>query len=278
MICSCRARPDDADRPHGYSSEVPFLRAATVLATAAGVVAIAAACGTDDGTALPVSRTVETTVLTITESTTDAPSTAMSADPATNGYRPALVRTEGRQETTSFDVLLPQVQGGDPAVRARFNSGMRTALDDVVTGLSDVTVSDGELVGDERSRVTTVTDGVVAGALVVTTYARGAAHPNNHVATITIDARTAQPILLDDVFVDPEAAAAQLAAVVTQIDPRADPVSADIGNFLNWVPLTDGFHTYVPVVHALGDWLPITVPWSELSPLMRPGMADQLSG
>lgn len=248
-----------------------------MLATAAGVVAVAAACTIDDGTAVPVSRTVETTVLTLTESATAAPSTAMSADPATNGYRPTLVRTKGQQETTSFDVLLPQVLGGDQTVRERFNSGMRTALDDVVTDLTDVTVSDGELAGGERSRVTTVTDGVVAGTAIFTTYAQGAAHPNNRVATITIDAHTAQPILLDDVFVDPDAAATQLAAAVARIDPRADPVFADIGNFLNWVPLAEGFHTYVPVNHALGDWLPITVPWDAISPLMRPGMADQLS-
>ncbi len=216
-------------------------------------------------------------MVALTESSVaDEPPAAST--PSAHGYRPTLVRTDGRRASTTYDVQLPRIDGGESAVRDRFNSGMRAALDDVVTGLTDTTVSDGSLADDQRSRVTTVTDDVVAGTAIFTTYAQGAAHPNNHVATITIDAHTAQPILLDDVFLDTDAAAAQLAAAVTRIDPRADPVHPDIDNFLNWVPLANGFHTYVPVVHALGDWLPVTVPWDEISALLRPGMADQLSG
>ncbi|MED5803143.1 hypothetical protein VX037_19135 [Gordonia sp. Z-3] len=253
-----------------------FLRAATVAALAC-VAGIAAGCTTNDGTAVPASRTVETTVVALTESSVaDEPPAAST--PSAHGYRPTLVRTDGRRASTTYDVQLPRIDGGESAVRDRFNSGMRAALDDVVTGLTDTTVSDGSLADDERSRVTTITDDVVAGTAIFTTDAQGAAHPNNHVATIAIDAHTAAPILLDDVFLDTDSAAAELAAAVARIDPRVDPVYPDIDNFLNWVPLANGFHTYVPVVHALGDWLPVTVPWDEISALLRPGMADQLSG
>ncbi|MFI8772588.1 hypothetical protein ACIGKQ_10555 [Gordonia sp. NPDC062954] len=259
-----------------------FLRAATVVAALACATGMSAGCSTNDSTAVPTSRTVETTVVALTESSfADEPAADSAA--SANGYhptlvRPTLLRTDGRRASTTYDVQLPQVDGGTPAVRDRFNSGMRAALDDVVTGLTDTTVSDGSLADDERSRITTITDDVVAGTAIFTTYAQGAAHPNNHVATITIDAHTAQPILFDDVFVDTDAAAAQLAAAVARIDPRVDPTHPDVDNFLNWVPLANGFHTYVPVVHALGDWLPVTVPWDEISALLRPGMADQLSG
>ena len=183
------------------------------------------------------------------------------------------------QEThgaTSINVQLPQVSGGTEAVRDRFNKGMRAALDQFVGPDSDTTVEDGTLPGDERSRVTTITPHVVAGVAVFNWYTKGAAHPNNSVATIAINVDTAQPILLTDVFSDQQAAAERLSTLVTQINSDVAPVDAKIDNFLNWVPTPQGFHVYVPVAHAMGDYFPVTVPWDQISDLMTPAMRSAL--
>ncbi|MEE3852167.1 hypothetical protein VZC37_17625 [Gordonia sp. LSe1-13] len=248
-----------------------------ILATTVVCVAVATgACGDDDGTPIPATRSVQTTSMPISEP--NGAASPQSSAPLTTAYQPALVHVNGHRGSTRFDADLPQVRGGVDDVRDRFNAGMRIAFDDIISSYVATTVGDGSLVDDERSRVTTITDGVVAGVLILNTYSDGAAHPNNHVATITIDAQDARPIRLTDVFTDPAAAAADLAEMVTRIDPRVDYVAPEVNTFLNWVPLPEGFRTYVPVAHALGDWLPITVPWDDITDLLRPGMADRLGG
>lgn len=249
-----------------------------IVAVLVATAAAAAGCATDDTGSTPSSVRTEISTTVMTTTVTSPPSSPSTSTQAASGYVGTLVPTRGRTETTTFDVNLPQVTGGQAPVRERFNTGMRSALTDVVNQLSDATVSDGTLLGDERSRVTTTTQQVVAGVAIFSTYGRGAAHPNNTVATITINADTAQPILLSEVFTDQNAAAARLAASVNRIDSRANPVAADINNFANWVPLQSGFHVYVPVSHAAGDYLPVTVPWNEIADLMKPGMQAVLAG
>ncbi|MEE4023864.1 hypothetical protein V1Y59_12310 [Gordonia sp. PKS22-38] len=253
-----------------------FLRRVAVATTVVCVAVAAGACGDDDGTPIPATRSLQTTSMPI--SAPDGAASPQSSAPAATAYQPALVHVNGNRGSTRFDADLPQVRGGRDDVRDRFNDGMRIAFDDIISSYVATTVGDGSLLGDERSRVTTITDGVVAGVLILNTYSDGAAHPNNHVATITIDAEDARPIRLTDVFTDPAAAAAVLAQAVTRIDSRVDYVAPEVNTFLNWVPLAEGFHTYVPVAHALGDWLPVTVPWDDITDLLRPGMADRLGG
>lgn len=188
-----------------------------------------------------------------------------------------MVPVREQRGSNSINVQLPQIAGGSAAVRDRFNDGMRTALEDLVESASDTTVNDGALAGDERSRVTTVTPHVVAGVAVFNWYGAGAAHPNNSVATITIAADTAQPIVLKDVFVDQQATAERLSTIVTRMDDRVGPLTPpSIDTFLNWVPTPEGFHTFIPVAHALGDYLPMTVPWDQISDLMTPAMRTAL--
>lgn len=206
-------------------------------------------------------------------------SSASSSAPATPSgrFEATLLPVQETQGTTSINVQLPQVSGGTAAVRDRFNKGMRTALDQVVGPDSDTTLEDGTLPGDERSRVTTITPHVVTGVAVFNWYTKGAAHPNNSVATVTINVDTAQPILLTDVFSDQEAAAERLTTLVTQINSDVGPLTPpSIDNFLNWVPTTEGFHVYVPVAHAMGDYFPVTVPWDQISELMTPAMRSPL--
>ncbi|MFW0797078.1 hypothetical protein AAFP30_24965 [Gordonia sp. CPCC 205515] len=239
-----------------------------------------AGCSDESGSAQPVSTPAATT-LTSTVIASASPTSAASAPTTTaaaQGIQPLVVPVSGSQGSTTYDVHLPQVSGGPEAVRQRFNSGMRATLDDLLKPASDTTITDGTLAHDERSRVTTITPNVVAGVAIYNWYGKGAAHPNNSVATITINANTAAPVLFSDVFTNPTAAAQELAAAVDRIDPQAAPTAPVVESFANWVPLPEGFHTYVPVAHALGDYLPVTVPWSEIAGQLKPGVQHMLAG
>ncbi|GAB91838.1 hypothetical protein [Gordonia rhizosphera] len=247
-------------------------RGAIALAvSSAALTLVLSACSEPAEPAAPISLQTSSVELSPTPPASSAVSSA-----ATQGYEATTPRVSGTRSSTTFDVHLPQLRGGDAAVRARFNSGMRSALDELTTSLVDTTVEDGQLLGDEHSAVTTITDHVVAGVAIFSAYSQGAAHPNNHVATITIDADTAQPVLLTDVVTDPTAAAQVLTDSVNRLDPRAMITTAHIDNFLNWVPLGSGLRVYVPVGHALGDYLPVTVPWTDLTEVLQPGIQEKL--
>ena len=214
--------------------------------------------------------------------TSETVTTPTSAGTANSSPAPAyaatkLVVNETRGSNT-VDVTLPQVSGGTPAVRDRFNSGMHAALEDLLGPAVDTAIYDGSLLDGDSSRITTLGPNVVGGVAIFNWYAQGAAHPNNSVATIVIDARTAKPVLLKDIWTDPQAAATKLAALVTRIDNCTEPVEPSLDTFLDWVPTPEGFHVYVPVAHVLGDYLPVTVPWNDIADLMTPQMRTALIG
>ena len=236
---------------------------------AIGLIAGATACAQQN------SEEATSTVTVTTSDTTSAPTTSSTAAAAAE-FTATLLPVKETSGTNSIDVKLPQLTGGSTPVRDRFNSGMRTALDDLAGPATDTTIDDGQLAGDERSRVTTITPRVVAGVAIFNWYSKGAAHPNNAVATITVDADTARPILLTDVFADQQAAGERLATAVTQINSDVIPFDRSIDNFLDWVPTAEGFHVYVPVIHAMGDYVPVTVPWDQVSDLMTPAMRTTL--
>lgn len=207
-------------------------------------------------------------------SSAELPPTAPSA--AT--FTAELARVRGQRGSTAFDIDLPQLAGGNDAVRERFNSGMRTAFDDVLNdAMTNTSVTDGQLLPNERSKVVTITPNVVAGTAIFSSYTQGGAHPSNLVATITTNAKTAQPILLSDVFVDPTSAAQRISSLLAEIDSRATDVPPTTDSIANWVPTAVGFRAYVPVIHALGDYLPVTVPWNDIDDLLEPGMRTMLS-
>jgi len=209
----------------------------------------------------------------------DAPTTSFTAaTTAQSAYQATSILVDETRGPNTVKVNLPQVMGGSPAVRDRFNSGMRTALDDLAGPAVDTTIDDGTLMGDERSGVTTLGPHVVGGVAIFNWYAKGAAHPNNSVATIVIDAGTAKPVMLQDIWTDPQAAVVRLATVLPQIDDRVGALEPGLDIYANWVPTPDGFHVFVPVIHAMGDYLPVTVPWDKISDLMTPQMRTALAG
>ena len=239
---------------------------------AIGQIACAPACGQN-------TSQEATSTVTVTESNAGPASSAASSATAApaDPFEATLLPVKEMRGPASIDIQLPQLTGGDAAVRDRFNSGMRTALDDFAKPAdSPTTIVDGSLPEDTRSGVTAITPNVVAGVAVFNWYAEHGAHPYNGVATITIDAKTAKPVLLTDVFPDQQAAAQRLATKVTELNPQVVPFDQTMEQFLNWVPTPNGFRVYVPVIHAMGDYWPVTVPWGEISDLMTPAARTTL--
>ena len=250
---------------------MPISRKCLALAVVGMIAAAVTACSQQTGRDAP--STVTVTASGASPTSTDASSSASApADP----FEATLLRVQETPGTNSINVALPQVTGGSADVRDRFNRGMRAALDDLAGQATDTTIEDGELAENERSRVTTITPHVVAGVAIFNWYGKGAAHPNNSVATIAINADTADPILITDVFGDQQAAAQRLATKVTQLNPDVVPFDQSMDNFLNWVPTPNGFRVYVPVIHAMGDYWPVTVPWDDISDLMTPAARSTL--
>lgn len=216
--------------------------------------------------------------VTASDTTTTPSSTESTPEPTkANGYEGTLLPVQETHGSTTVNVQLPQVSGGAAPVRDKFNSGMRAALDQMITSGADTTIEDGSLPGNARSEVTTITPHVIAGVAVFNWYTKGAAHPNNSVSTIATNVDTAAPILLSDVFPDQQAAAQRLTEVVLEINRSVGPLDPpSIDNFLNWVPIDRGFRVFVPVSHAAGDYWPVTVPWNRISDLMTPAMRTTL--
>ena len=170
-----------------------------------GVVAAVAMCVVASGCGRAADEAAQAP--TATESSSGTTSSAPPASPAPAfGYTSVLEPVKGAEGMVTYDVPLPQLSGGVPAVRDRFNDGMRSALRDVIDTLSgpaksqQVSISEGDI-GPEResTRVAMIGPHVVAGIQVYLWYA-GGAHPNQAVSTFVVNSDTAQPITYDDLF------------------------------------------------------------------------------
>ncbi|MFF0492052.1 hypothetical protein ACFYTQ_23740 [Nocardia sp. NPDC004068] len=199
-----------------------------------------------------------------------------------NGSRYTATSIAVRERTgpTEIEATLPQLAGGDPTVRDRFNAGMRASLADAARDL-DGHLGDGELPsgGGESSRVTRIGEHVVAGVLI-TSRTFGGPHPVVQVGTIVID-DAARPILLPATLRDPDAAWPTLAslapALVPAGDPPLDPPLATADTFAAWVPAPEGLRVYFPVSHAAGDYQSVLLPWDRIRDLFLPAALTTLS-
>lgn len=217
-------------------------------------------------------------------SSSPAPTTSASANVAPfSGFIEAV---NGAKGPVTYRAELPQLRDGDAAVRDEFNTGMRAALDEYLTPPDDnrpVTVAPGVIDEDNRSEVSHIGFGAVAGVLLLNIFVDHAAHPFNTVSTKVIDVHTAKPILITDLFTDQTAG---LTALVDGIkaemadeeklanQPAPAPVADQLGN---WVPDDDGLVVYVSVAHVLGDYYPVTVHWDAIAGVLAPGMRDTLT-
>jgi hypothetical protein len=193
-----------------------------------------------------------------------------------------LEAVKGVEGTVTYDVHLPQISGGVPAVRDGFNERMRTALRDLVGRLpgsektQQVSVWEFEQAA-ESSRVAMIGPHVVAGIQLYLWFA-GGAHPNESVSTIVINTDTAQPITYDDLFPQQYAALERLKQVLPELDSTGRLRSDGIyGPLEQWLPVPTGLRFYVPVSHAAGDFVPVTVPWERIRDLVTPEILPVLS-
>lgn len=241
------------------------------LASAAAVVSIigmATACGTD------------------TAGREEPTTTSASAVAEVAPFEGFIESLDGTAGTVTYKAELPQLRGGDATVRDKFNAGMRAALDDYLKPTEDnvpVTVAPGMLDEDDRSEVSHIGTGAVAGVLLLNIFVDHAAHPFNAVATTVIDAHTAQPITITDLFTDQRAGLTALVDGVKSAmaaeeklagQPAPEPVADQLAN---WLPDDAGLVVYVPVAHVLGDYYPVTVDWDALAGVLIPGIQDTLT-
>ncbi|MFT3660582.1 MAG: hypothetical protein QM809_04070 [Gordonia sp. (in: high G+C Gram-positive bacteria)] len=196
--------------------------------------------------------------------------------PSTAGFEVDSTRlTDSAENGSTWDVTVPQVSGGVRTTRRTFNDALAAAADRVTSAARDddatVTITDGELAPDERSR-TVVARSTLSGVLITLSSTAGAAYPSHGVETVVLDPGGDRVLALDDLFVDPAAARHRLAALATAADPsgRLAQVPAVAEDLNAWIALDAGLHLYVPVVHALGDHVPVTIPWPELAALLNP--------
>lgn len=250
-------------------NRVALRRVATASVVASMIVAATACNSGTSSTPEPTSATSETT------------QTGKAA--AFTGFVEPLSGTKG---TVTYQVDLPQLRGGDTAVRERFNSAMHAALNDYLKPTEDnapVTIAPGQLGDKDTSEVSHIGAGAVAGVLLVNIFVDHAAHPFNEVSTTVIDARTAEPIMITDLFSDVAAGLTRLTEAITAkiaADEKLAGQSAPepvADQLADWLPAKDGLVVYISVAHVLGDYYPITVGWNDIADVLAPGMQEKLS-
>ena len=243
-----------------------------VLFVALGATAaVLAGCGS---TASPGPSTTASPSSTVTVATTSQPSvttTSVAVAPSTDGFGPgAAGRAGDARNGSNWNIKIPQLVSGEKKVRDAFNTAMDNDANRLVTEAKEadqaVTITDGELTPEESSRVV-IAKTTLSGALITVGAAEGAAYPTQTVNTVVVEAGAGKQLSLDDVFTDPAVARQTLAALAPAADTTGRlqdaPVAAD--SLQEWIALDEGLHLYVPVIHALGDYVPVTVAWSDLA-------------
>ncbi|MEU6563677.1 hypothetical protein [Nocardia nova] len=188
-------------------------------------------------------------------------------------YQVTRDRERNQNAQVAYDVTVPQLAGGEDAVRERFNTAMRASLTDRVTEAKGMIVDGGlPYRCAESSHVTRIGDHVVAGILV-TSYNFGGPHPTNQLGTIVVDTGTAQPVRLASALNDSDSAWTALAVMAPNLVPSGEPPLSEPArsevSFVNWVPSPEGLTVYFPVAHVAGDFHPVLYPWDRIRDLFK---------
>ncbi|PQP22699.1 RsiV family protein [Rhodococcus opacus] len=249
-------------------------RAAALVA----VVLAMAACSDQTGTA--VSEPPTTTTVTAE----DTPGTEATT-PAGLPYTETELQVTGSTGRVGYDVLIPQIAGGNPAVTAEFNESMRAALQDQIDGWG----TDAFTLSSQEHSVAHIGEHVISGLLVTSWNADPpGAHPTPIVATVVVNADTAAPITLGDLFPDLPAglqtlsdeSARLLPETVAGPDFERSGIEPTEANFANWLATPAGmeihFDDYQVGPHAIG-LVTVTVPWDALADVIDPALAPVVS-
>ncbi|MCC3315964.1 hypothetical protein [Nocardia africana] len=244
-------------------------------------VAALSACGTDDAGHGRVAASSEPVAQQVTESPGQQAGCPQSPAPSAGPYTATTVAVREQTATLTTDVTLPQLEGGDEAVRERFNAAMRASLADLRGGAADGALHDARLRCGETSRVTRIGAHVVAGVLITDHTWEGGPHPVNQIGTVVLDTGTAQPVLLPTALRDPDRSWNALATTAQSLVPPDGPTlfthAPGSDDFANWVPSPEGLTVYFPVAHARGDYYPVQLPWNRIRDLFDPAALTTLS-
>ncbi|MEV0294072.1 RsiV family protein [Nocardia sp. NPDC050710] len=220
---------------------------------------------------------VMTVAMTACAATVESGAAAAPAPqiPAPGGYTATTVRLEGR----NFTIDIPQVTGGAAGARADFNDGMRALA---AVWSAQVQVDDQTKLAPGPGQVTYFGTRVLSGLLVVSADG-GGAHPYNLYATHVTNADTGREITLRDLFADlprglsilADAAAVQVPGTNAGDYYSKSGIEANEYNYQNWLATPGGMEIHFGelAAHAAGD-IVITVPWSTLAAVLRPGMRE----
>ncbi len=260
------------------------MKRSVLVAIVVGAVALSGCGAGEDGASAPTSSEP------VARQMTAAPDTAapdqdagcpLPAAPSTGPYSGITVPVREQTPSLTTDVVLPQLEGGDQAIRDRFNSAMRASLADLSGGAANGALHAAQLRCRETSRVTRIGAHVVAGVLITDHTWEGGPHPVNQIGTVVIDTGTAQPVMLPTALRDPGRAWGALATTAQSLVPADGPTlfthAPGADDFADWVPAPEGLTVYFSVGHARGDYYPVQLPWNRIRDLFDPAAFATLS-
>ena len=263
----------------------------TVIATVAVLVGSVAAAGCGGARQDTVASTTSVQSSSTTRATA-APATTTPSGPesgVSNGKDYTVTKTAIEGDSTdgwgSWSTEFGLLAGGDPAVVQAFNGASQAAahdqIDDATEGAAGGTTSwTFESTGHVTFRPIAVAQ-IIYGSLGY------GAHPTPYIGTIVIDSRSADPIMLVDLFADEQAGLNRLSEQATKIlaadgmnlGPDAAGAAPKAENFANWIPTAEGLEIHF-APYQFGVALPavITVPWPALADVLAPAMAGIAKG
>jgi hypothetical protein len=260
-----------------------------VIATLAVLVGSVATAGC--GGEAPAPSSSSSTSAAAVSTTTAAPTTPSQATgPSTsNGQQYSVTTTtiEGDSDDGrgSWRAEFSQLAGGDAAVVDAFNGASHVAVMDQVEAAKEG-ASEGTATWEFESNAQVTFHSIAVAQIIFGSLDFGA-HPSHQIGTIVIDSRSADPIMLVDLFTDQRAGLSRLSEQATKIlaadgmnlgpdEPGAAPKAE---NFANWIPTAEGLEIHF-APYQFGVALPavITVPWPALADVLAPAMADIAKG
>jgi hypothetical protein len=194
-----------------------------------------------------------------------APAPAETGVSNAHTYSVAMTSVDGAttDRMGSWDAWIAELSEGDPAVAAAFNHASRTSAQGQIDR-AEIESNPGEQWKFESHGQVTFRS-IAVGQLILGTHYYGA-HPTSYISTVVIDSRSADPIMLTNLFTDEQAGLNRLSEL-TGAEPRAE-------NFVNWLPTAEGLEIHF-APYQFGIALPETktVAWAALADLLAPAMA-----
>ncbi|MEV5834237.1 RsiV family protein [Nocardia sp. NPDC052112] len=206
-----------------------------------------------------------------------------SADRADSAALPAFTATTIKLEGPWYSFDLPQVEGGTEDARTDFNDGMRAELDPFLRAAAE-----NQRVKGYKSEVVHIGRHVLSGVLGIEVEVDGGKlHPTTYKRTHVTDIDTGKALTLPDLFTDLQKGLDRLSAQAQVQIPKTrvgtspydkERIAPAVENFKDWLAMPDGLRVYLGEIasHALG-YIDITIPWSELDGVLKPGLRAVVS-